>query len=121
MQAAIAALHAQATSAEATDWAEIAGLYDVLARLQPTPVVALNRAVAIAMRDGPAAALPLIDALLADKRLQDYHLAHAARADLCRRLGRNADARVSYERAIALARQGPEREFLAARLRALPA
>jgi RNA polymerase sigma-70 factor (ECF subfamily) len=120
VQAAIAALHAQAASADATDWAEIAGLYDVLARLQPTPVVALNRAVAIAMRDGPAAALPLIDALLADKRLQDYHLAHAARADLCRRLGRNADARVSYERAIALARQGPEREFLAARLRALP-
>ena len=120
VQAAIAALHAQAASADATDWAEIAGLYDVLLRVQPTPVVALNRAVAIAMRDGPAAGLPLIDALLADKRLQDYHLAHAARADLCRRLGRNAEARASYERAIALARQAPEREFLAARLRALP-
>ena len=120
VQAAIAALHAQAASADATDWAEIAGLYDVLLRIQPTPVVALNRAVAIAMRDGPAAGLPLIDALLADKRLQDYHLAHAARADLCRRLGRNAEARASYERAIALARQAPEREFLAARLRALP-
>jgi RNA polymerase sigma-70 factor (ECF subfamily) len=121
VQAAIAALHAQATSADATDWAEITGLYDVLVRLQPTPVVALNRAVAIAMRDGPAAGLPLIDALLADKRLQDYHLAHAARADLCRRLGRNREARASYERAFALARQGPERDFLAARLRALPA
>jgi RNA polymerase sigma-70 factor (ECF subfamily) len=121
VQAAIAALHARAASAEATDWAEIAGLYDVLVRLQPTPVVALNRAVAIAMRDGPAAGLSLVDALLLDKRLHDYHLAHAARADLCRRLGRNAEARASYERAIALARQGPEREFLAARLRALPA
>ena len=121
VQAAIAALHARAASAEATDWAEIAGLYDVLVRIQPTPVVALNRAVAIAMRDGPAAGLSLVDALLADKRLHDYHLAHAARADLCRRLGRNAEARASYERAIALARQGPEREFLAARLRALPA
>jgi RNA polymerase sigma-70 factor (ECF subfamily) len=117
VQAAIAALHAQAASAEATDWAEIAGLYDVLVRVQPTPVVALNRAVAIAMRDGPAAGLALIE----DKRLRDYHLAHAARADLCRRLGRNAEARASYERAIALARQAPEREFLAARLRALPA
>jgi len=121
VQAAIAALHAQAASADATDWAEIVGLYDVLVRVLPTPVVALNRAVAIAMRDGPAAGLPLIDALLGDKRLHDYHLAHAARADLCRRLGRNAEARASYERAIALARQGPEREFLAARLRALPA
>ena len=121
VQAAIAALHARAASAEATDWAEIAGLYDVLVRIQPTPVVALNRAVAIAMRDGPAAGLSLVDAVLADKRLHDYHLAHAARADLCRRLGRNAEARASYERAIALARQGPEREFLAARLRALPA
>jgi RNA polymerase sigma-70 factor, ECF subfamily len=121
LQATIAALHAQARSADATDWAEIAGLYDALVRLQPTPVVALNRAVAIAMRDGPAAGLPLIDALLADKRLQEYHLAHAARADLCRRLGRNSEARSSYQRAFVLARQGPERDFLAARLRALPA
>jgi RNA polymerase sigma-70 factor (ECF subfamily) len=120
LQAAIAAVHAGAASAEATDWAEIVGLYDVLVRLQPTPVVALNRAVAVAMRDGPAAGLPLIETLLADGQLQDYHLAHAARADICRRLGRHADARASYERALALARQEPERAFLAARLRDLP-
>ena len=120
LQAAIAAVHAGAASAEATDWAEIVGLYDVLARLQPTPVVALNRAVAVAMRDGPAAGLPLIETVLADGQLQDYHLAHAARADICRRLGRNADARASYQRALALARQEPERAYLAARLRDLP-
>jgi len=120
LQAAIAAVHAGAKSAEATDWAEIVGLYDVLVRLQPTPVVALNRAVAVAMRDGPATGLPLIETLLADGQLQDYHLAHAARADICRRLGRHADARASYQRALALARQGPERAFLAARLRDLP-
>jgi len=120
LQAAIAAVHASAVSADATDWAEIVGLYDVLVRLQPTPVVALNRAVAVAMRDGPAAGLPLIEALLADGQLQDYHLAHAARADICRRLGRHADARASYERALALVRQEPERAFLAARLRDLP-
>ena len=120
LQAAIAAVHAGAKSAEATDWAEIVGLYDVLVRLQPTPVVALNRAVEVAMRDGPATGLPLIETLLADGQLQDYHLAHAARADICRRLGRHADARASYQRALALARQGPERAFLAARLRDLP-
>ena len=120
LQAAIAAVHAGAASAEATDWAEIVGLYDVLIRLQPTPVVALNRAVAVAMRDGPGAGLPLIETLLADGQLQDYHLAHAARADICRRLGRHADARASYQRALALARQEPERAFLAARLRDLP-
>jgi len=120
LQAAIAALHAGAKSAAATDWAEIVGLYDVLVRLQPTAVVALNRAVAVAMRDGPAAGLPLIETLLADGQLQDYHLAHAARADMCRRLGRHRDARASYERALALARQEPERAFLAARLRDLP-
>ncbi len=120
LQAAIAAVHASAASAEATDWAEIVGLYDVLARIQPTPVVALNRAVAVAMRDGPAAGLPLIETVLADGQLQDYHLAHAARADICRRLGRHADARASYQRALALVRQEPEREFLAARLRELP-
>jgi RNA polymerase sigma-70 factor (ECF subfamily) len=120
VQAAIAAVHASAASADATDWAEIVGLYDVLVRLQPTPVVALNRAVAVAMRDGPAAGLPLIETLLADGQLQDYHLAHAARADMCRRLGRHADARASYQRALALARQEPERAFLAARLRDLP-
>jgi predicted RNA polymerase sigma factor len=120
LQAAIAAVHAGAASAEATDWAEIVGLYDVLARVQPTPVVALNRAVAVAMRDGPAAGLALIETVLADGQLQHYHLAHAARADICRRLGRHADARASYERALALVRQQPEREFLAARLRELP-
>ena len=120
LQAAIAALHAGAKSAAATDWTEIVGLYDVLVRLQPTAVVALNRAVAVAMRDGPAAGLPLIETLLADGQLQDYHLAHAARADMCRRLGRHRDARASYERALALARQEPERAFLAARLRDLP-
>jgi len=120
LQAAIAAVHAGAASADATDWAEIVGLYDVLAGLQPTPVVALNRAVAIAMRDGPGAGLPLIETLLADGQLQDYHLAHAARADICRRLGRHADARASYQRALALVRQEPERAFLAARLRELP-
>ena len=120
LQAAIAAVHASAASAEATDWAEIVGLYDVLGRLQPTPVVALNRAVAVAMRDGPAAGLPLIETVLADGQLQGYHLAHAARADICRRLGRHADARASYERALALARQEPERAYLAARLRDLP-
>jgi len=120
LQAAIAAVHAGAATAEATDWAEIVGLYDVLAGLQPTPVVALNRAVAVAMRDGPGAGLPLIETLLADGQLQDYHLAHAARADFCRRLGRHADARASYQRALALARQEPERAFLAARLRDLP-
>ncbi len=121
LQAAIAAVHAGAASAEDTDWAEIVGLYNVLARVQPTPVVALNRAVAVAMRDGPAAGLPLIETVLADGQLQHYHLAHAARADMCRRLGRHADARASYQRALALARQEPERAFLAARLQELPA
>jgi RNA polymerase sigma-70 factor (ECF subfamily) len=116
IQAAIAALHAEAPSAEATDWPQIAGLYDVLLELSPSPVVELNRAVAIAMRDGPAAGLGLVDALLAGAELRDYHLAHAARADLCRRLGRTADARSSYMRALALTGQGPERRFLERRL-----
>jgi RNA polymerase sigma-70 factor (ECF subfamily) len=116
LQAAIAAVHADAGSADATDWDEIAGLYDVLLRVQPTPVVELNRAVAIAMRDGPAEGLALIEALLARGDLKDYHLAHAARADLCRRLGKTAQARASYKRAIALARQSPERRFLERRL-----
>jgi RNA polymerase sigma-70 factor, ECF subfamily len=119
VQAAIAAVHAEAASAEATDWTQIVGLYDVLLRAEPSPVVELNRAVAIAMRDGPAAGLALIDAILARGELRDYHLAHAARADLCRRLGRTAEARGSYERAIALARQEPERRFLERRLSAL--
>jgi len=116
LQAAIAAVHADAMSADATDWDEIAGLYDVLLRIEPTPVVELNRAVAIAMRDGPAEGLALIESLLARGDLKDYHLAHAARADLCRRLGRTAHARASYKRALALARQSPERRFLERRL-----
>ena len=120
LQAAIAAVHANAESPDATDWSEIVGLYDVLLRLEPSPVVELNRAVAIAMRDGPAAGLALVDAILARGDLAEYHLAHAARADLCRRLGAVAQARASYERAIALARQEPERRFLERRLTELP-
>ena len=108
LQAAIAAVHAEAPSAAATDWAQIVGLYDVLAQCDPSPVVELNRAVAVAMRDGPAAGLALIDAILARGDLADYHLAHAARADLCRRLGRTAEARASYERALD-ARRGRSR------------
>ena len=119
LQAAIAAVHAEARSAGATDWEQIVGLYDVLARVDPTPVVELNRAVAVAMRDGPAAGLTIIDALLARGDLDDYHLAHSARADLCRRLGRPAEARVSYQRALGLTRQEPERRFLERRLREL--
>jgi len=120
LQAAIAAVHANAESPDATDWSEIVGLYDVLLRLEPSPVVELNRAVAVAMRDGPAAGLALVDAILARGDLAEYHLAHAARADLCRRLGAVAQARASYERAIALARQEPERRFLERRLTELP-
>ena len=116
LQAAIAGVHANAASADATDWRGIVGLYDVLMRSEPSPVVELNRAVALAMRDGPAAGLALIDAILVRGDLRDYHLAHAARADLCRRLGETGQARASYERAIALARQEPERRFLARRL-----
>jgi RNA polymerase sigma-70 factor, ECF subfamily len=119
LQAAIAAVHADAPHAAATDWAQIVGLYDVLARMAPSPVVELNHAVAVAMRDGPVAGLSLIDALLARGVLGDYHLAHAARADLCRRLGRTADARVSYARALSLTQQEPERRFLERRLREL--
>ncbi|MBK9167762.1 MAG: RNA polymerase sigma factor [Bryobacterales bacterium] len=119
LQAAIVALHAEASSADATDWAQIAGLYGVLARADPSPVVELNRAVAVAMHKGPEAGLALIDALLAGGALADYHLAHAARADLCRRMGRTADARAAYERALELARQQPERRFLERRLKEL--
>ena len=119
LQAAISAVHAEAPSAAQTDWAQIVALYDVLARMDPSPVVALNRAVALAMRDGPAAGLPLIDALLKGE-LRDYHLAHAARADLCRRLGHAGEARRSYARALALVRQAPERRFLERRLSELP-
>jgi RNA polymerase sigma-70 factor (ECF subfamily) len=119
LQAAIAAAHARARTAAATDWEQIASLYDVLARVDPSPVVALNRAAAVAMRDGPAAGLVLIDEILARGELADYHLAHSARAELCRRLGRNAEARTSYERALALTRLEPERRFLEGRLAAL--
>ena len=116
LQAAIAAVHAEAPDAGATDWAQIVGLYDVLLRVEPSPVVALNRAVAVAMRDGPAAGLALVDAILARGELADYRLAHAARADLCRRLGQTADASASYERALTLTQQEPERRFLERRL-----
>jgi RNA polymerase sigma-70 factor, ECF subfamily len=120
IQSAIAAVHAGASEAAATDWAEIVGLYDILARADPSPVIALNRAVAVSMRDGPAVGVALIDAILDRGDLQDYRPAHAARAELCRRLGRTADARISFERAIALAHQGPERRFLERRLAELP-
>ncbi len=116
IQAAIAAVHAEAASAAATEWDEIVGLYDVLMRTSASPVVELNRAVAVAMRDGPAAGLALVDTILLRGDLVDYRLAHAARADLCRRLGRDADARVSYQRALALTKQEPERRFLERRL-----
>ena len=119
LQAAIAAVHAEAATAAATDWRQIAGLYDVLLRAEPSPVVELNRAAAVAMRDGPAAGLALIDAILARGDLADYSLAHSARADLCRRLGRRGQARASYERALSLTRQEPQRRFLERRLREL--
>jgi RNA polymerase sigma-70 factor, ECF subfamily len=116
IQAAIAAVHAEALDAAATDWARIVGLYDVLVQADPSPVVELNRAVAVAMRDGPLAGLELVDAILARGDLENYHLAHAARADLCRRLGRTAEASASYERALGLTKQEPERRFLERRL-----
>jgi len=115
LQAAIAVVHAQAPSA-ATDWAQIVGLYDLLLHADPSPVVELNRAVAVAMRDGPLAGLRLIDAILARGDLGNYHLAHAARADLCRRLGCTAEARASYAQALLLTQQEPERRFLTRRL-----
>jgi RNA polymerase sigma-70 factor, ECF subfamily len=120
LQAAIAAVHAEAPTAAETDWAQIVGLYDALARLDPSPVVELNRAVAVAMRDGPAAGLAQIDAILARGDLTDYYLAHSARAELLRRLERTADARASFERALALTRQETERRFLERQLAALP-
>jgi RNA polymerase sigma-70 factor, ECF subfamily len=116
IQAAISAVHAHARTPAETDWDEIVGLYDVLSEADPSPVIALNRAVAVAMRDGPAAGLELIDAILERGDLADYRLAHAARAELCRRLGRTADARVSFERALVLTRQEPERRLLEKRL-----
>ena len=120
LQAAIAAVHAEARTAESTDWRQIVGLYDVLLRADDSPVIALNRAAALAMRDGPAAGLAVIDALFGSGELLDYHLAHAARADLCRRLERFGEARVSYSLALTLARQEPERRFLQRRLDQLP-
>jgi RNA polymerase sigma-70 factor (ECF subfamily) len=120
LQAAISAVHAEADSAEATDWEQIVALYDVLERAEPSPVVELNRAVAVAMRDGPESGLELIEAFLERGELAGYLLAHAARADLCRRLGRVADARISYERALQLTVQEPERRYLEQRLAALP-
>jgi RNA polymerase sigma-70 factor, ECF subfamily len=119
LQAAIAAVHAEAASATETDWAQIVALYDLLLRTDPSPIVKLNRAVAVAMREGPAKGLELVDALLASGELENYHLAHAAWADFRRRLGRTSDARVSYERALALTKQEPERRFLEKRLNEL--
>ncbi len=120
LQAAISAVHAETGGASATDWDQIVGLYDVLMRVAPSPIVELNRAVAIAMRDGPAEGLLLINGLLARGDLDDYHLAHAARADLCRRLKKFEEARAAYERALALVRLEPERRFLESRLAKLP-
>jgi RNA polymerase sigma-70 factor, ECF subfamily len=121
IQAAIAAVHAEAPTPADTDWREIVGLYDLLLRLTPSPIVALNRSVAVAMRDGPEVGLAALDSLLAGGELDGYQLAHAARADFCRRLGRNAEARKAYLRAIELTAQGPARRFLEKRLSALPA
>ena len=119
LQAAIAAVHAEASASVETDWNQIVGLYDALLLANPSPVVKLNRAVAVAMRDGPAAGLSLIDAILTRGPLQDYYLAHSARADLCRRLGKLAEARAAYEKAMSLALPEPARQFLAKRLREL--
>jgi len=120
IQAAIAAAHAQAPTAASTDWSQIVGLYTLLLQAEPSPVIELNRAVAIAVRDGPSAGLDLVDAILKKGDMETYHLAHAARADLCRRLGRTKDARTSYERALSLTQQEPERRFLEKRLSQLP-
>jgi RNA polymerase sigma-70 factor, ECF subfamily len=120
LQAAIAAVHAEAESAAATDWGRIVALYNQLVRIQPSPVVQLNRAVAIAMRDGPEAGLEHIDAILSEGELANYYLAHAARADMCRRLGRISEARCSYEKARSLTQQAPEKQFLEERIRQLP-
>ncbi len=116
LQAAIAAVHSGAETASGTDWGRIIGLYDLLLRVNPSPVIELNRAVAVAMRDGPLAGLTLIDEIFSRGELTDYHLAHSARADFCRRLGNRAEARRSYEKALSLTRQEPERRFLERRL-----
>ncbi len=120
LQAAIAAAHAEAATAKETDWNRIVGIYNLLLDVEPTPVVELNRAAAIAMRDGPAAGLSLIDSLMVRGELSDYQPAHAARADLCRRLERTEEARASYRRALELTRQDPARRFLERRLAELP-
>jgi len=120
LQAAIAAVHSEASTASETDWAQIVALYDLLLHAEPSPVIELNRAVAVAMRDGLSAGLALIDAILGRGDLADYHLAHSARAELCRRLGKTAEARASYERALSLTQQEPERRFLERRLAELP-
>jgi RNA polymerase sigma-70 factor (ECF subfamily) len=119
LQAAIAAVHAEAESAAATDWRQIVAIYDQLVRIHPSPVAQLNRAVAIAMCDGPEVGLTHIDAVLEHGELADYYLAHSARADMYRRLGRTAEARASYEKALALTQQEPERQFLQERIRQL--
>lgn len=119
LQAAIAAVHAEASNAAQTDWVQIVGLYDVLLRVLPSPVIELNRAVAVAKRDGPGAGLSLIEGILQRGELQDYHLAHSARAEFCRQLGRVGEAREAYQRALALTRQEPERRFIQGRLLAL--
>jgi RNA polymerase sigma-70 factor (ECF subfamily) len=121
LQAAIAAVHAQAESPDKTDWAQIVALYSLLLRIEPSPVIELNRAVAVAMRDGPEAGLRLIDEIMGRGDLREYHLAHAAKAELSRRAGKTGDARIAYEHAISLAKQEPERRFLEGRMRSLPA
>jgi RNA polymerase sigma-70 factor (ECF subfamily) len=121
LQAAIVAVHTEATEAAATDWAKIIGLYDRLGQMEPSPVVELNRAVAVAMQTGPAAGLALVDAILKGGYLANYHFAYSVRAELCRRLGRTAEARTAYERALSLAHQEPERRFLERRLAELAA
>ena len=119
IQAAIAAVHSEAATAAVTDWPQIVELYNALLRIELSPVIELNRAVAVAMRDGPQSGVDLIDAILARGELADYHLAHSARAELCRRLGKTAEARASYERALALTQQEPERRFLEGRMKNL--
>ena len=121
LQAAISATHAAASSVANTDWQQVVQLYEMLMQIAPSPVVNINLAAAIAMRDGPAAGLARMDAIMAEDHLLDYHLAHAARADLCRRLGRFSEARISYLRAMELAQQEPERRFLQRQLSELPA
>jgi RNA polymerase sigma-70 factor (ECF subfamily) len=116
LQAAIAAIHAEAVTAVETDWSEIVGLYDVLLRADPSPVIELNRAAAVAMRDGPESGIELIDSILARGELTEYPLTHSARAELCRKAGRTAEAVESYQRALSLSRQEPQRRFLERRL-----